>query len=97
MTNQAGLGFRNKSEGGEGVFFIEYFPRQTLLFLLSHLKDVSQFSQENQMTPKNLGLLIGPNISWNFHQKRSDMADMIMKQNKIITHMIDNIEIIKEN
>ena len=48
------------------------------------------------MTPKNLGLLIGPNISWNLHQKRSDMADMILKQNKIITHMIDNIEIIKE-
>ena len=48
------------------------------------------------MTAKNLGLLIGPNISWNLHQKRSEMADMILKQNKIITHMIDNIETIKE-
>ena len=60
------------------------------------MKDVSQYSQDNQMTAKNLGLLIGPNISWNLHQKRSDMADMIMKQNKIITHIIINIEIIKE-
>ena len=75
--------------------FIDYFSRFTLLYLLSHMKDVSQYSQYNQMTAKNLGLLIGPNISWNLHQERSDMADMMMKQNKIITHMIDNIEDIK--
>ena len=48
------------------------------------------------MTAKNLGLLIGPNISWNLNQKRSDMAEMLMKQNMIIAHMIDNIEDIKQ-
>ena len=48
------------------------------------------------MTARNLGMLIGPNISWNLHQARSDMAEMMMKQNKIITHIIDNIETIKE-
>ena len=48
------------------------------------------------MTAKNLGLLIGPNISWNLNQKRSDMAEMLMKQNMIIAHMIDNIEDIKK-
>ena len=63
---------------------------------MSHMKDVSQYSQYNQMTEKNLGMLIGPNISWSLTQKRSDMADMMMKQNKIITHMIENIETIKE-
>ena len=60
------------------------------------MAEVSQFSPDNQMTAENLGLLIGPNISWNLHQKRTDMADMIMKQNKIITHMIHNIETIRE-
>ena len=60
------------------------------------MKDVSQYSQDNQMTAKNLGLLIGPNISWNLNQKRSDMAEMLMKQNMIIAHMIENIEDIKK-
>ena len=90
--NQAGPDSRNTTSC---QLFIDYFSRFTLLYLLSHMKDVSQYSQDNQMTAKNLGLLIGPNISWNLHQKRSDMADMMMKQNKIITHMIDNIEDIK--
>ena len=92
--NQAGLGFVEIQ--GDGQSFIEYISRQTLLYLLSHIKEVSQYSQYNQMTARNLGLLIGPNISWNLHQARSDMAEMMMKQNKIITHIIDNIETIKE-
>ena len=48
------------------------------------------------MTAKNLGLMIGPNISWTPNQyKRSDLGEVMMKQNKIIGYMIENIETIK--
>ena len=68
----------------------------TLLFFLSHLKEVSKYSEDNQMTVKNLGLMIGPNLSWSSHRnKTSDLGLNMMKQNKIIAYMIENIETIK--
>lgn len=49
------------------------------------------------MTAKNLGLMIGPNVSWNpLQYKKSDLAEVMMKQNAIITYMIENIKTIKE-
>ena len=71
--------------------------RATLIFFFSHLHDVSQYSDHNQMTAKNLGLMIGPNISWNPHQyKKSELGGVMMSQNKIITYMIENIQTIKK-
>lgn len=70
--------------------------RETLIYFFSHLHKVSQYSADNQMTAKNLGLMIGPNISWTPNQyKRSDLGEVMMKQNKIIGYMIENIETIK--
>ena len=58
---------------------------------------MSQYSDDNQMTAKNLGLMIGPNVSWNpLQYKKSDLAEVMMKQNAIITYMIENIDTIKE-
>merc|ERR1712218_568193 len=47
------------------VWRIDEPSRATLIYFFSHLNDVSQYSDDNQMTAKNLGLMIGPNVSWN--------------------------------
>ena len=44
---------------------VEKLPKihlKTLSYLIHHLKRVSQFSQENNMPPSNLGIVFGPTL-----------------------------------
>lgn len=67
--------------------------RRTLQFMLSHLTVVAGEARENQMHCGNLAMMLGPSMSWpNDPAKINKNPVLLIKQNKVIQFLLENME-----
>ena len=70
--------------------------RRTLQFMLSHLNVVAGEAKENQMHFGNLAMMLGPSMSWpNDPAKINKNPVLLIKQNKVIQFLLENMDKLK--
>ena len=70
--------------------------RDTLLFVLEHLHAVKELSEVNQMSVKNLAMMLGPTMSWT--QDLTNLTNMtanLLKQNSVVGCLINEVQQLK--
>ncbi|CAG0892355.1 unnamed protein product, partial [Cyprideis torosa] len=64
---------------------------ETLVFLLVHLRKVTEYSAHNRMKSHNLAIVFGPNLMWEDEANTMAMSPSgIMRQNEIVEILITN-------
>ena len=71
------------------------YSRQTLLYFMSHLEQVSRFKDDNRMGISQLAMMVGPILSWGDKLPYNDM-DLIIKQNQVFQFLITNINCLQQ-
>ena len=70
----------------------KHYQRNTFLFFLNHLHEVTSLSATNHMTAANLAMMIGPTLSWSKGKvKLVNMPSLMLNQNKVVELLIRDV------
>ena len=73
--------------------------RATLIYYLSHLREVARHGEHNQMTAGTLSTVVGPAMTGGCSKVTTDpdIASKIRRRNLVIQFIIENVECIQFN